>query len=133
MLVVDASALADALMEDSPLGENARAVLSADPVWAAPRHVLIEVMSAVRRKALAGLLTDLRAAEIVEVLPDLVIDDVEMVEVAERTWQLRANVSAYDAAYVAAAELLECPLVTTDRRLARAPGVRCAVHVVTGT
>jgi len=48
----------------------------------------------------------------------------------DRVWELRENVSAYDASYVALAELLECPLLTADDRLSRAPGVRCAITVV---
>lgn len=44
-------------------------------------------------------------------------------------WELRGNLTAYDAAYVAAAEAYECPLLTTDGRLARASGLRCAVDV----
>ena len=47
-----------------------------------------------------------------------------------RIWELRDNVSAYDATYVAVAEALEAPLVTADGRLARAPGPRCTVTVV---
>jgi predicted nucleic acid-binding protein len=49
--------------------------------------------------------------------------------VADRAWELRANLSIYDACYVATAELCRCPLVTLDRRLARAPGLRCDVVV----
>lgn len=49
-----------------------------------------------------------------------------------RIWQLRDNLSAYDASYVALAELLDCPLVTIDRRLSRAVGIRCPVTVVPG-
>lgn len=47
-----------------------------------------------------------------------------------RVWQLRANLTAYDALYVALAERLGCALVTADARIARAPGLRCAVEVV---
>ena len=50
--------------------------------------------------------------------------------VLDRMWELRHNVSAYDAAYVALAEALECPLVTADRRLAGAPGPRCPIEIV---
>ena len=49
-----------------------------------------------------------------------------------RAFELRANVSAYDATYVALAEHLDCPLVTGDARLANAPGVRCQFEVLTG-
>ena len=48
----------------------------------------------------------------------------------DRMWALRANVSAYDAGYVALAEALDCALITGDARLARAPGPRCAITVV---
>jgi predicted nucleic acid-binding protein len=50
----------------------------------------------------------------------------------DRMWQLRSNVTAYDAAYVAAAELLGCALVTGDGRLAKSNGLRCEVAVVSG-
>ena len=48
----------------------------------------------------------------------------------ERCWELRANVTVYDAVYVTLAELLDAPLVTADRKLANAPGIRCQVEVV---
>ena len=48
----------------------------------------------------------------------------------DRIWELRDNVTAYDAAYVALAEAIECPLVTADTRLSRAPGLRCAVTIL---
>jgi predicted nucleic acid-binding protein len=50
----------------------------------------------------------------------------------DRIWELRDNVTAYDAAYVALAEAIECPLVTADARLSRARGLRCSVTVVPG-
>lgn len=131
MIVIDASALADALMDDGPVGAAARSVLSADPAWAAPTHLLVEVLSVLRKKVRTGALAQARAAEIAAALPELVIDDVETPEIIERIWELRENLTAYDAAYVAAAELLECALVTGDARLVQAPGVRCPVSVVT--
>jgi predicted nucleic acid-binding protein len=48
-----------------------------------------------------------------------------------RVWQLRGNLTAYDASYIALAEALDCPLLTADRRLAGAPGVRATVITVT--
>jgi predicted nucleic acid-binding protein len=53
-----------------------------------------------------------------------------VVGLLDRMWQLRENVTAYDAAYVALAEALDCPVVTADARLSRAPGLRCTVTVV---
>ncbi|MET8261789.1 type II toxin-antitoxin system VapC family toxin [Micromonospora sp. NPDC005553] len=130
MIVVDASVLADALVDDGPVGDAARAELYADPHWAAPGHLLVEVMSVIRGKALGGKLSPARAQEAVDALPSLVIDEVDVLRLLDRMWQLRSNVTAYDAAYVAAAELLACPLVTGDGRLAKANGIRCEIRLL---
>ncbi len=130
MIVVDASVLADALVDDGPVGDAARAELTKDPHWAAPGHLLVEVMSVIRGKALGGKLGLSRAQEAVETLPSLVIDEVNAAMLLDRMWQLRGNVTAYDAAYVAAAEMLACPLATGDARLAKANGVRCEMRLV---
>ena len=53
-------------------------------------------------------------------------------ELADRAWELARNLTIYDAAYVALAELLDAPLVTLDQRLARAPGIRCEVEAYGG-
>lgn len=55
-----------------------------------------------------------------------------MVSLLDRVWELRDNLTAYDASYVALAELLHCALLTADARLGRAPGIRCSVTVVPG-
>jgi len=52
--------------------------------------------------------------------------------VLDRVWELRDNLTAYDAAYVALAEAIDCPLVTADARISRAPGLRCSVTVLPG-
>ncbi|MET7373980.1 type II toxin-antitoxin system VapC family toxin [Micromonospora arida] len=130
MIVVDASVLADALIDDGPVGDAARAELTGDPHWAAPSHLLVEVMSVMRGKVLGGKLGLARAQEVIETLPSLVIDQVDIATLLDRMWQLRGNVTAYDAAYVAAAELLACPLVTGDGRLAKANGVRCEFRLL---
>ena len=133
MIVVDASALADALIDDAPMGEAARAALASDPHWAAPAHLLVEVLSVIRGKALGGKLGPARAQEAVAALPTLVIDQIDLATLTDRMWQLRGNLSAYDAAYVAAAELLACPLVTGDGRLAKAPGIGCEIRLVSAS
>ena len=130
VIVVDASVLADALIDDGPIGDAARAELTGDPHWAAPSQLLVEVMSVIRGKVLGGKLGPARAQEAIGVLPSLVIDEVGVAALLDRMWQLRGNVSAYDAAYVAAAELLACPLVTGDGRLAKASGVRCEIRLL---
>lgn len=132
MIVVDASVLADALVDDGPAGDAARAVLASDPHWAAPAHLLVEVMSVIRGKTLGGKLGLVRAQEAVAALSTLVVDYVDAAQLIDRMWQLRGNITAYDAAYVAAAELLGCPLVTGDVRLAKSNGVRCEVALVAG-
>ncbi|WP_088959634.1 type II toxin-antitoxin system VapC family toxin [Micromonospora purpureochromogenes] len=130
VIVVDASVLADALVDDGPVGDAARSELTGDPHWAAPAHLLVEVMSVIRGKVLGGKLGLPRAQEAVDTLPSLVIDEIQTPVLLDRMWQLRGNVSAYDAAYVAAAELLACPLVTGDGRLAKASGVRCEIRLI---
>ncbi|WP_422734414.1 type II toxin-antitoxin system VapC family toxin [Micromonospora sp. WMMD558] len=129
VIVVDASALADALVDDGPIGDAARAALTGDPHWAAPAHLLVEVMSVIRGKVLGNKLGLARAQEAIETLPSLVIDEVSTSMLLDRMWQLRGNLSAYDAAYVAVAELMACPLVTGDGRLAKASGVRCEIQL----
>ncbi|MGA5308555.1 type II toxin-antitoxin system VapC family toxin [Micromonospora taraxaci] len=130
MIVVDASVLVDALVDDGSVGDAARAELTGDPHWAAPGHLLVEVMSVIRGKVLGGKLDLARAQEAVDTLPSLVIDEVAVSTLLDRMWQLRGNVSAYDAAYVAAAELMACPLVTGDGRLAKVGGFRCEIRLL---
>lgn len=131
MIVVDASVLADALVDDGPVGDAARAELAGDPHWAAPGHLLVEAVSVIRGKVLGNKLGLARAQEAIDALPSLVIDEVGIPLLLDRMWQLRGNFTAYDAAYVAAAEVMACPLVTGDGRLAKASGVRCEIRLLT--
>ncbi|GAA4856572.1 type II toxin-antitoxin system VapC family toxin [Saccharopolyspora cebuensis] len=130
MLVVDASVLADALLDDGPAGDRARAGLAADDRWAAPDHIFVEVMSVVRGRLLGRKIALERAEDAVAALVDVAVDKIDPARLVPRIWELRGNVSAYDAAYVAAAEMLGCPLLTGDRRLARVRGVRCEVRPI---
>jgi predicted nucleic acid-binding protein len=130
MIVVDASALVAALIEDSERGKAANAALEADAEWAAPRHILVEALAAIRNQVLRGALSAAAATRVVIEIGSLAFDWVEMEEVIDRIWELRDAVTAYDGAYVAAAEHIGCPLVTTDARLARCPGARCSFVVL---
>jgi predicted nucleic acid-binding protein len=131
MIVVDASVLTDALVDDGPIGAAARTALTNDLHWAAPAHLLVEVLSAIRGKTLGGKLGVPRASEAIRALPALVVDEVPISRLVDRMWELRGNIMAYDAAYIAAAEALDCPLLTGDVRLAKLSGLRCEVRVVT--
>lgn len=130
MIVVDASVLVNALADDAADGRRARAELRAARNVAAPDLVDVETVAVLRRLWLAGTLPARRFASAIEDLEALAIDRYPTLGLMRRAYELRANVSAYDAAYVALAETLGCELLTADARLARAPGIHCAVRVL---
>lgn len=130
VIIADSSVLVAALVDDDRAGETARGRLAGEDL-AAPELVDLEVMSVIRRLVLAGRLPLRRAALALQDLGDLPIRRSSHVPLLPRCWELRNNVTPYDAAYVALAELLDCNLVTADARLSRAPGLRCAVEVLT--
>lgn len=130
MIVVDASVLANAIADDGVDGVRARAALADAGRLAAPDLVDVEAVSVLRRRWLAHDLPARRFSAAIRDLEDLPLDRYPALRLMRRAYELRENVTAYDAAYVALAEALGCPLVTADARLARAPGIRCEVEVV---
>ncbi|MEO3791086.1 type II toxin-antitoxin system VapC family toxin [Nonomuraea sp. B10E15] len=130
MIVLDASVVIDALTRDDDKGRAARKLMMNDPHWAAPHHMVTEVVSGIRGLLLGGKISQERAEKALSALGDAELDLVDVRPHLPRMWQLRANLTAYDAAFVAVAEAAECVLVTGDRRLAVAAGVRCPVHVI---
>lgn len=130
MIVVDASVVTNALLNDAVPGERARVAMSADDQWAAPASLVVEVLSAIRGQLLGAKIGEQRASDAVSALREMVIDPVDPADLIERIWQLRSNVSVYDAAYVAAAELLDCPLLTADARLFKANGTECEIRLI---
>ena len=123
MIVLDASALVELLL-DTPTGQ-AVATRIADPALGlhVPHLADVEVAQALRRYAKDG---ELDAAEAALALEDLHILDLQRhahEPLLDRVWELRQNLSAYDAVYVALAEVLDTTLLTCDGRLARTPGV----------
>lgn len=122
--VVDASLLVAALSDDGAAGEWAESVLREGNL-AAPHLVLVEATNILRRLELAGRLSRLEAGAAARDLTLLDIELLPFAPFAERVWQLRGNLTSYDAWYVAVAETLELPLATLDRRLAAASGPRC--------
>lgn len=129
MIVVDASVLAPALADDGPDGDRARRRLSGERL-VAPAVVDLEITSVLRRAAHAGRLDDRRARQALSDLAAIPLRRAPHLPLVERVWALRENLSVYDAAYVALAELLDATLLTADERLARAPGPRCAIDTI---
>jgi predicted nucleic acid-binding protein len=129
-VVVDASVLATALADDGPDGRAMRARLTDASSLAAPDLVDVETTSALRRQWLAGGLELKRFRGAVSDLVALDMVRLPARPLLERVVELRNTVSAYDAVYVALAELLDATLLTADRRLAAAAGVRCHVEVL---
>ncbi|AXV09226.1 Toxin 1, PIN domain [Euzebya pacifica] len=122
--VPDASVVVAALVDGGPVGAWAESVL-ADNQLAAPHLLLVEVANILRRTSLAAQLSQ-DAADLAHAdLLDLRVALFDYETVADRIWQLRHNVTTYDAWYVAVAERLDAPLVTLDRRLSTAAGPTC--------
>jgi predicted nucleic acid-binding protein len=130
VIVVDASILATALGDDAADGDAVRARLRGETL-AAPEVIDVEALSVLRRQTAAGSLDARRAELAITDLLDLPLRRVPHRPLLRRCWELRANLTVYDAAYVALAETLGVPLLTADRRLAHAPGLRCPVLVMT--
>ena len=95
----------------------------------APDVITVEVLSAVRRLVRQGLISARRGDEVVEDLIAAPIRQLPTLPLAAAIWRLRANLSTYDACYVALAAALDCPLVSVDARLARAPGLPARVII----
>ena len=127
MIVVDASVLVGAV-----LGTQAAVVdrLSREPALHAPELLPLEVASALRRFVLAGQVGERVARTALGMVAELPLTLYPHVVLLSRIWELRANLTVYDAAYVALAEALEVPLITSDARLSQAPGIRCSVELV---
>jgi len=129
VLVVDASVVAVALLDDGSDGDSVRRRLAGEGL-AAPALIDLEVVSVWRGLARAGHLDTRRVGLALDDLRDLPIQRVEHTAFLARFWELRDNLTVYDAAYVVLAEALQVPLLTGDRRLAKAPGPRCAIEVI---
>ena len=122
--------VANAVGDDGALGAAARSALRTDSEIWAPDLVDVEAMSSLRRRWRAGMLTTDQLEQAVDDLRMLPIVRRPMIDLMRRAFELRDNVTPYDAVYVALAEGLGCTLVTGDRRLANAPGLRCTVEVI---
>jgi len=122
--VVDAAVLVAATSDAGPVGVWCEALLAGGGL-VAPHLALVEATNILRRLELHGELSRLEAGAAARDLLQLDLGLLPFAPFAERVWELRSNVTSYDAWYVAVAEELELPLATLDRRLAAAEGPRC--------
>ncbi|MGH2540322.1 MAG: type II toxin-antitoxin system VapC family toxin [Actinomycetota bacterium] len=129
MLVVDASCLYE-VVADAVDAEHVRTRLALDPDHAAPQVIDVEVLSVIRRDHLLGRLDATAARQAVEDLHDWPGERYGHRGLLERAWELRDNVRAWAAMYVALAEALDATLLTLDRRLLRVRGSACPVEVL---
>jgi predicted nucleic acid-binding protein len=129
VLAVDASVLAPALADDGTAGDTARARLRGHAL-VAPELIDLETTSVIRRQLLAGHLDARRARLALTDLVELPLRRAPHRPLLARCWELRQNVTVYDAAYVAIAELLDVVLLTADARLANASGPRCQFELL---
>jgi predicted nucleic acid-binding protein len=130
VIVVDASVLAPTLADDGADGDRARLRLRGEQL-VAPELVDLEVLSTLRRAVRAGRLDERRSGQALDDLAALPLRRVPHLPLLARAWELRDNLTAYDAAYVALAESLRALLLTADGGIEKASGVRCDVEVLT--
>ena len=129
-VIVDASVVVAALVDSGHVGEWAALQLRGGSL-AAPHLMPVEAANVLRRVELAGDVSSDVASLAHADLLELPVDLYPYEPLADRVWQLRGTITAYDAWYVALAESLEATLVTLDERLSTAPGPTCRFEIPT--
>ena len=130
MIVVDASAVIEVLLGTSVASRLASRFFGVGETLHAPHLLDVEVLQVMRRYERAGTISAMRGAEALDDLAAFPITRYPHQPLMARMWELRQNVTAYDAAYLALAEALAAPLVTRDAKLASAPGHRTRIELV---
>lgn len=130
MIVLDASTVVDFLLGTPAAARIEKRILSSRETWHAPHLLDLEVAQVLRRYVREGEIKTARGRQALEDLMILPLSRYPHDVLLPRIWELRQNVTTYDAAYVALAELLEAPLLTRDARLASVPGLRAEIEVV---
>lgn len=130
MIVVDASALIEALLGTPAAGPVVRRLFQSQQTLHAPHLIDLEVAQVLRRYAAAGDLDHERGRDALADLADLPLRRYPHAFLLSRIWNLRHNFTIYDGAYVALAVVLGAPLLTRDRRLAAAAGDLVRVELV---
>jgi predicted nucleic acid-binding protein len=129
VLVADASVVAPVVADGGPDGVRFRQRLHGEQI-AAPDLLRVEVVSVVRRHLHVGTLDVAQAEQALADLLELPIAVYPSAPLLRRCWQLRDNLTTYDACYIALAEAFDCSLLTADARLSRAPGTRCPIELI---
>ncbi len=124
--VLDAPVLVAALVDSGREGRWAESAVAAGAP-AGPELALAEASNILRRLERAGQISRLEATSAHRDLLSLDLELFPFGPCAERVWALRDNLTSYDAWYVALAEMLDCPLVTLDRKITRASGPTCDI------
>ena len=128
MIVLDSSAVVDYLLDLEPEASWVRErIVEAETRAHAPHVLDVEVVGVIRAFVLERALPEPNARLAVRALGELPVRRYPHVQLLDRVWELRSTLSASDATFVALAEALDVPLVTTDRRLARAHGPRIPI------
>jgi predicted nucleic acid-binding protein len=130
VIVVDASAVLEMLLRTVAGDRVQDRILASPGLMHAPHLIDLEAAHVLRRLALAREVTTDRGRQALTDMADLPITRYRHDLLLERIWELRYHLSAYDAAYVALAEVLGAPLVTCDKRLGKARGHRATVEVL---
>ena len=131
MIVLDASAAVDLLLGREPEAGWVATQILRGPLRA-PHLIDVEVPSALRRRVLRREMSARRAVLALEAFAELRLRRYPHVHLLGRIWELHRTLTAYDATYVALAEALDCPLVTTDHALGQAAGHRAGVEAFPG-
>jgi predicted nucleic acid-binding protein len=130
VIVVDASALLEFLLQTSIGGRVEARLFRDEEELHAPHLVDVEVVQGLRRLVRMGEVSSGRADEAVADLADLDLHRHAHLDLLGRAWQLKENISAYDAMYIALAEAIEAPMVTCDGPLGKSPGHRARIEVI---
>lgn len=129
-MILDASGAVELLLNTAAGKRLAARLADEAEIIHVPHLVDLEVAQVLRRYVMSGVLNERSGATALQRWRDFHVERYPHEPLLDRVWQLRANISAYDAVYVALAEALSDVLVTGDRRLSRVPGLRVVIETI---